>query len=90
VQVAAALVSKPQTMILDEPTTGLDGSNALHLIKVLRRVCVATEMTALASLHQCRREIMSELDGMCRFYAVGTHIVQRPHSPAAQCCGSPN
>lgn len=62
-QVAAALVSKPQTMILDEPTTGLDGANALHLIKVLRRLCVATEMTALASLHQCRREIMAELDG---------------------------
>ena len=50
-------------MILDEPTTGLDGANALHLIKVLRRLCVATEMTALASLHQCRREIMAELDG---------------------------
>lgn len=68
-------------MILDEPTTGLDGSNALHLIKVLRRLCVATEMTALASLHQCRREIMSELDGVCHFYAVSHRSYSVPTRP---------
>ena len=72
-------------MILDEPTTGLDGSNALHLIKVLRRLCVATEMTALASLHQCRREIMSELDGVCHFMLFRTDLTASPLARRAVC-----
>jgi ABC-type multidrug transport system ATPase subunit len=62
-QVCATLISKPEVVILDEPTTGLDATNALHLVRVLKRLCRDTSMTAIASLHQCRREIMTELDG---------------------------
>jgi len=63
-QVCATLISKPEIIILDEPTTGLDATNALHLVRVLKRLCRDTSMTAVASLHQCRREIMTELDSM--------------------------
>jgi ABC-type taurine transport system ATPase subunit len=61
-QVAAALISKPETICLDEPTTGLDATNALHLMQRIKMLCSETHMTAVASLHQCRREIMVELD----------------------------
>lgn len=62
---------------------GLDSTNALHLVRVLRRLCASSHMTALASLHQCRAEVMGELDllllmtrGRAVFCGPATHALR--------------
>lgn len=86
-QVCATLISKPEIIILDEPTTGLDATNALHLVRVLKRLCRDTSMTAVASLHQCRREIMLELDSVI-LLCKGRMVYTGPATDVIQFCSS--
>lgn len=61
VSIALELVAKPSVVIADEPTTGLDGANAYHLIKTLRRFVDQGKGTIVAILHQPSERIFELL-----------------------------
>lgn len=63
---AIQLLSKPQLLFLDEPTTGLDTSSALKLVTVLRKLASPEiGMTIILLIHQPRSEIAALFDTMC-------------------------
>jgi len=51
VGIAAALMAKPQILILDEPFNGLDPSTQIRLIKMLNELKTKTDITMLISSH---------------------------------------
>lgn len=51
VGIAAALMAKPQILILDEPFNGLDPSTQIRLIKLLNELKAKTDITMLISSH---------------------------------------
>lgn len=63
---AIQLLSKPQLLFLDEPTTGLDTSSALKLVTVLRKLASPEiGITIILSIHQPRSEIAALFDKLC-------------------------
>jgi ABC-2 type transport system ATP-binding protein len=65
--IAAALMSKPEILILDEPFNGLDPSTQLRLIKILNKLKTETNTTILISSHDlnhitevCERIVLLE------------------------------
>ena len=58
VGVAQAIVHKPQLLILDEPTNGLDPSQTQHMRELILRL--AEQATVILSTH-----IMQEVDAVC-------------------------
>lgn len=63
---AIQLLSKPQLLFLDEPTTGLDTTSALTLVSVLRKLASPEiGITIVLLIHQPRAEIVNMLDKLC-------------------------
>lgn len=62
---ATALLPKPQILLLDEPTAGLDplGVSAFH--RIVRRLKAESELTVLLSSH-----VLSEVESLCDAVAV--------------------
>lgn len=58
VALCAALVHKPQVLILDEPTEGLDPNQILHIRNLIKKL--ASERTVIMSSH-----ILSEVQATC-------------------------
>ena len=58
VGLAAALLHKPEVLILDEPTTGLDPNQLIEIRKLIREI--GKEKTILLSTH-----IMKEVEAVC-------------------------
>lgn len=54
--VGAELIHTPAVLIMDEPTTGLDGSNARKLLSLLAELS-RTSTTIVLSLHQVRTHV---------------------------------
>jgi len=71
VGIAAALMSRPQVLVLDEPFTNLDPSSQIRLKKMLRDECDARPVTMLISSHDlnhvtevCQRIVVLEKGGI--------------------------
>lgn len=63
---AIQLLSKPQLLFLDEPTTGLDTTSALTLVSVLRKLASPDiGITVVLLIHQPRAEIVDMFDKLC-------------------------
>ncbi|OBA21751.1 P-loop containing nucleoside triphosphate hydrolase protein [Metschnikowia bicuspidata var. bicuspidata NRRL YB-4993] len=63
---AIQLLSRPQVLFLDEPTTGLDTSSALTLVSVLKKLASPEiGITIILLIHQPRAEVMSLFDKLC-------------------------
>lgn len=63
---AIQLLSKPQLLFLDEPTTGLDTTSALTLVSVLRKLASPEiGITIVLLIHQPRAEIVEMFDKLC-------------------------
>eukprot|EP00924_Labyrinthula_sp_SR-Ha-C_P013192 augustus_masked-scaffold_12-processed-gene-12.80-mRNA-1 protein AED:0.23 eAED:0.23 QI:0/-1/0/1/-1/1/1/0/1211 len=62
VSVGTQLLSLPSVLFLDEPTTGLDATNALVLCDLLYKLAHVGKMAILMTIHQPRREIFSLMD----------------------------
>ncbi|RLD56675.1 MAG: ABC transporter ATP-binding protein [Bacteroidetes bacterium] len=54
VGIAAALMAKPEVLILDEPYNGLDPSTQIRLINLLNKLKVENEVTMLISSHDLK------------------------------------
>lgn len=59
VGIAQAIIHKPQLVVMDEPTNGLDPNQLIEVRKLIREI--ATEHTVLLSSH-----ILSEIHLLCR------------------------
>lgn len=57
--IAAALLNKPELLILDEPTNGLDPSGIIEIRNLIKRLPKEQNMTVLLSSH-----LLSEIDQM--------------------------
>lgn len=63
---AMQLLSKPQVLFLDEPTTGLDASSALTLLSTLKKLASSViGITVVLSIHQPREETLALFDRLC-------------------------
>jgi ABC-2 type transport system ATP-binding protein len=61
--IAAALLSNPRLVILDEPTNGLDLDALLQFRKIIKQVAVQSGVTFVISSHH-----ISELEKLCNRY----------------------
>ena len=66
VALCAALVHKPQVLILDEPTEGLDPNQILHIRNLIKKL--ASERTVIMSSH-----ILSEVQATCNEVVIINH-----------------
>lgn len=57
--IAMAFLLRPQVIVLDEPTTGLDVTTQAHVLATIRELCVAHEVAALYVSHDLA--VVSEL-----------------------------
>jgi ATP-binding cassette subfamily G (WHITE) protein 2 len=49
---ACALATKPRLLFLDEITSGLDSENALLVMKLVKQLCTANAIAAIAVIHR--------------------------------------
>lgn len=57
---ASALLSRPELLILDEPTNGLDIEGMVEMRELMRRLAVSENITILLSSH-----LLSEMELLC-------------------------
>jgi ABC-type multidrug transport system ATPase subunit len=60
--IACGVVAGPSLVFLDEPTSGLDSFAALNVVLFLKSMVTEHGATLLASLHQPRAAIWSQMD----------------------------
>jgi ABC-2 type transport system ATP-binding protein len=68
VEIARGLVSEPQVLFLDEPTTGLDPVSRAAVWEMLRRIKSQRDLTVLLTTHY-----MDEADQLCDRIAIVDH-----------------
>ena len=74
--IAQALLAKPEIVILDEPTNGLDPSGMIEMRKLIKRLAGSHGMTVFLSSH-----LLHEIEAVCTNVAVinnGILLVQGP------------
>ena len=68
VEIARGLVSEPQVLFLDEPTTGLDPVSRVAVWEMLQRIKSRRDLTVLLTTHY-----MDEADRLCDRIAIVDH-----------------
>ena len=51
------MMTDPRIILLDEPTSGLDSSNALSIVKLLKKETILRGCSIICSLHQPSSEL---------------------------------
>ena len=82
VSIATELLMSPGIMFLDEPTTGLDSTNAAKVVDILSGLG-AMGTTVLLSIHQPRPDIFRLLDRVLVLGAEGSVVYSGPSSLAS-------
>ena len=62
--IAQSLVTAPRVLFVDDPTSGLDASTAMDVIKTLQDLARARNMTIIASVSQASNEIYELFDNV--------------------------
>lgn len=74
VSLAIQLLTKPQVLFLDEPTTGLDSNTSIHLVETVKKLASEYGITILLTIHQPRFEILEAVDEICLLAKGGNMI----------------
>ena len=64
VSIGMGLVGQPTVLFLDEPTTGLDSSSALNIVKYISAVAKATNVVCIMTIHQPAAAVFNSLDDL--------------------------
>jgi ATP-binding cassette subfamily G (WHITE) protein 2 len=62
VSIGCELLTRPGLLLLDEPTTGLDSTNAARVVDILASLSHQQGVTVLLSIHQPRPDIFRLMD----------------------------
>ena len=81
VSIAAELITQPGVLYLDEPTTGLDSSNASKVVDILGSLA-AGGVTAVLSIHQPRPDIFRLLSRVLVLSGAGQMVYSGPSALA--------
>ena len=81
VSIAAELLTSPGIMFLDEPTTGLDSSNAAKVVDILAALG-RVGVTVVMSIHQPRPDIFRLLDRVLVMSGTGRAVYSGPSAAA--------
>ena len=81
VSIATELLTSPGIMFLDEPTTGLDSTNAAKVVDILSGLG-SIGVTVVLSIHQPRPDIFRLLDRVLVMSSVGGVIYSGPSAAA--------
>ncbi len=64
VSIAMELLTRPQLLFLDEPTTGLDSSTSLSICRTLKALSERGECTVVCTIHQPQPKIFNMFDNL--------------------------
>lgn len=76
--IAAALITEPEIIILDEPTTGMDGYTALTIVQQLSRISKEAGTTFVVSIHQPSEKLLAEFTNVVRMVPPAGTFVRAP------------
>ena len=76
VSIAAELLTRPAVLFLDEPTTGLDSTNAARVVDVLQALAAGGGVNVLLSIHQPRPDIFRLMDRIMILSGAGIPVRQ--------------
>ncbi|CAL1409645.1 unnamed protein product [Linum trigynum] len=62
--IALEILTRPQLLFLDEPTTGLDSASAFFVVQTLRNIAQDGK-TVICSIHQPSSEVFTLFDELC-------------------------
>ena len=77
VSIASELITQPAILMLDEPTTGLDSTNAAKVVDILSGL-VSAGVTVLISIHQPRSDVFQMLRRVLILSGEGTMVYSGP------------
>ncbi|MEZ4359771.1 MAG: ATP-binding cassette domain-containing protein [Kofleriaceae bacterium] len=80
--IARALAMRPEVVLFDEPTTGLDPQSARHVDALLRRLPETAQLTAVIVSHDLR-SIQGVADRVALLYRGAVHALGTPAELAA-------
>jgi ATP-binding cassette subfamily G (WHITE) protein 2 len=81
VSIATELLTSPGIMFLDEPTTGLDSTNAAKVVDILSGLG-SIDVTVVLSIHQPRPDIFRLLDRVLVMSSTGGVVYSGPSAAA--------
>lgn len=81
--IACELISPPNIMFLDEPSSGLDSNCALQVIQLLKKLAVEKNIAIIVSIHQPNSKIVSIFDSLYVLSHNGHNMFAGPPSALA-------
>ena len=82
VSIGCELITRPGLLLLDEPTTGLDSTNAARVVDILSCLSGSQGVTVLLSIHQPRPDIFRLMDRVLLLSGEGQVVFSGPTSQA--------
>ena len=78
-------ISKPDFLVLDEPTTGLDSTAAHKVVQCLKKLAQKYQITVIASIHAPNHETLSLFDKIYVLAKGGVAIYSGPPTGILDC-----
>ena len=78
VSIGVELLMCPGLMFLDEPTTGLDSTNAAKVVDIISALCNDAGMSVVLSIHQPRPDVLRALGRVLLLSGAGQMVYSGP------------